>query len=352
MNTLNYIGCKHTLFNTLLSVFKQNIPDMKNLTFLDLFAGTGTVGFNIQEYIKTCDANDLELYSYIINFALLKCNYSEELSELLKKCNELVMKEGLIYNNFSPTETCERMFFTNDNAKKADAIREFIETEYKENRINIYQYNFLLASLLVSIDKVANTSAVYGAYLKAYKASALKPLLLKPIHIKTDIDINSENMVYNELAETFAEPNSKYYDIIYVDPPYNQRQYSGNYSPLNYIAEYNKDVVLKGKTGLIENYNKSKFSKKTDIKNTFENLISGLNCKHLIISYNSEGLLSMDEFKKILIKKGAIKLYIIKYAKFKAQQNVEEKYVEEYLWVVNTSIKSHLIEEIEIELIK
>ena len=173
MNTLNYIGCKHTLFNTLLSVFKQNIPDMKNLTFLDLFAGTGTVGFNIQGYTKTCDANDLELYSYIINFALLKCNYSEELSELIKKCNELVMKEGLIYNNFSPTETCERMFFTNDNAKKADAIREFIETEYKEKRINKSQFNFLLASLLVSIDKVANTSSVYGAYLKQYKTSAL-----------------------------------------------------------------------------------------------------------------------------------------------------------------------------------
>ena len=350
MNTLNYIGCKHTLLNTILGVFQENIPDMKNASFLDLFAGTGTIGFNVQKLTKSCDANDLELYSYIINFALLKCNYNEELSELIKKCNELSMKEGLIYNNFSPTETCERMFFTNDNAKKADAIREFIETEYKENRINIYQFNFLLASLLVSIDKVANTSAVYGAYLKAYKASALKPLALKAIHTKTDI--NPENTVYNGLAEVFSEPNAKHYDIIYMDPPYNQRQYSGNYSPLNYIAEYNKDVVLKGKTGLIENYNKSKFSKKTDIKNAFDSLISGLNCKYLIISYNSEGLLSMDEFKKILIKKGAVKLYIIKYAKFKAQQSVQEKYVEEYLWIVNTSIKSRLIEEIEIELIK
>lgn len=350
MNTLNYIGCKHTLLNTLISVFQENILDMKNSSFLDLFAGTGTVGFNVQGYTKTCDANDLELYSYIINFALLKCNYNEELSELIKKCNELSMKEGLIYNNFSPTETCERMFFTNENAKKADAIREFIETEYKENRINIYYFNFLLASLLVSIDKVANTSAVYGAYLKAYKASALKPLLLKPIHTKTDI--NPENIVYNELAETFSKSDAKYYDIIYMDPPYNQRQYSGNYSPLNYIAEYNKDIVLKGKTGLIENYNKSHFCKKTDIKNTFDSLISGLNCKYLIISYNSEGLLSMNEFKNILVKKGKVKLYIIKYAKFKAQQNVEEKYVEEYLWVVNTSIKSQLIEEIEIELIK
>jgi len=350
MNTLNYIGCKHTLLNTLLGVFQENIPDMKKSSFLDLFAGTGTIGFNVQKLTKLCDANDLELYSYVINYALLKCNYNEELSKLIKQCNELDMKEGLIYNNFSPTENCERMFFTNENAKKADAIREFIETEYKENRIDIYQFNFLLASLLVSIDKVANTSAVYGAYLKEYKTSALKTLLLKPIHIKTDI--NPENTVYNELAEVFSEPDAKHYDIIYVDPPYNQRQYSGNYSPLNYIVEYNKDIVLKGKTGLIENYNKSKFSKKTDIKNTFDSLISGLKCKYLFISYNSEGLLSMDEFKKILVKKGAVKLYIIKYAKFKAQQNVEEKYVEEYLWVVNTSIESQLIEEIEIDLIK
>lgn len=350
MNTLNYIGCKHTLLNTLLEVFKENIPNMKSLTFLDLFAGTGTIGFNVQGLTKSCDANDLELYSYLINFALLKCNYSEELSKLIQKCNELDIKEGLIYDNFSPTETCERMFFTNDNAKKADAIRQFIQEEYLKARITKNQFNFLLASLLVSIDKVANTSSVYGAYLKQYKTSALKQLLLKPIHTKTDI--NPENMVYNELAETFSETDSEYYDIIYVDPPYNQRQYSGNYSPLNYIAEYNKDIVLKGKTGLIENYNKSKFCKKTDIKNTFDSLICGLKCKYLIISYNNEGLLSMNEFKKILVKKGAVKLYIIKYAKFKAQANVEKKYVEEYLWVVDTSINSELIEEIEIDLIK
>ena len=106
MNTLNYIGCKHTLLNTLLSVFQANISDMKNSSFLDLFAGTGTVGFNLQKYTKSCDANDLELYSYIINFALLKCNYSEELSELIKKCNELVMKEGLIYNIASDAKSC------------------------------------------------------------------------------------------------------------------------------------------------------------------------------------------------------------------------------------------------------
>ena len=77
MNTLNYIGCKHTLFNTLLYVCKENINDIKNKTFMDLFAGTGIVGFHMLNHFKICSANDLEYYSYIINYALLKCNYTE-----------------------------------------------------------------------------------------------------------------------------------------------------------------------------------------------------------------------------------------------------------------------------------
>ena len=54
MNTLNYIGCKHTLFNTLLSVCKENINDIENKSFMDLFAGTGIVGFNMQNSFKSC----------------------------------------------------------------------------------------------------------------------------------------------------------------------------------------------------------------------------------------------------------------------------------------------------------
>lgn len=350
MNTLNYIGCKHTLFNTLLNVCTENIADMKNKSFMDLFSGTGVVGFNMLDKFKSCHANDLEYYSFVINYALLKCKYSENIKIQLEICNKLEMVDGLIYENFSPSKSSERMFFTSNNARKTDAIRQYLNIKKELNEITEEEFYFLLASLLVSVDKVANTSCVYGAYLKEFKKSSLKDIIIKPIH--TRITTNELNCVHNGLAENFANPESNYYDVIYMDPPYNQRQYSANYSPLNYIAQYNEDIVLKGKTALINNYNKSNFCKKTEVKKTFTELINGIKCNYLIISYNNEGLLSIEEFKKILINKGSVKLYKIQYSKFKAQSSVDKKFVEEYLWVIDTTKKSEFIVEIDIEMIK
>ena len=108
---------------------------------------------------------------------------------------------------------------------------------------------------------------------------------------------------------------------------------------------------VKGKTGLIENYNKSSFCKKGDVVKTFISLITGLRCKYLIISYNNEDLISMEEFKKIVMKKGFVKLYKIQYNKFKAQKTVTEQYVEEYLWVIDC-FQGSGFEEIETTLIK
>ena len=349
MNTLNYIGCKHTLFNTLLKVCKENITDTKDKTFMDLFSGTGVIGYNMSQHFKLCDANDLEYYSYVINYALLKSVYTEKIKNIIVICNKLDMVEGLIYKNFSPNPDSERMFFTNNNAKKTDAIRQYIQTQLEMKIISEQEFYFLLASLLVSIDKVANTSCVYGAYLKQFKKSALKDIVLVPIHIRTDL--NEGNNVFNGLAEKFSEPESRYYDVVYMDPPYNQRQYSANYSPLNYIAHYDQEIVLKGKTALIDNYNKSDFCKKTEVKKSFRNLISGINCKYLIISYNNEGLLSSEEFKTILLNKGFVKLYKIKYSKFKAQKKVEKDFVEEYLWVVDTTKIGEFV-EIDTEMVK
>jgi adenine-specific DNA-methyltransferase len=350
MNTLNYIGCKHTLFNSILSVCQENIADMTNKTFMDLFAGTGTVGFNMTNYFKITNANDLEYYSYVINYALLKCNYTEKIQNIIDVCNGLkTLVEGLVYNNFTLNPDCERMFFTNENAKKTDSIRQYIQRLFEFEEITQSEFYFLLASLVVSIDKVANTSCVYGAYLKEFKKTAVKPLILQPIHTKTEI--NDENNVYNELAESLVKLDNQYYDVIYMDPPYNHRQYSANYSPLNYIALYDESIVLTGKTALIENYNKSDFCKKREVKQVFTNLIRDVRCNYIILSYNNEGLLDIEEIKKILLSKGFVKLYKIKYTKFKAQQKVDKKFVEEYIWVVDTTKTGSLIVEIEMELI-
>ena len=348
MNTLNYIGSKHTLFKTILNVCTENIPQTSNLTFMDLFAGTGTVGFNMQNHFKSVCANDLEYYSFIINCALLNCNYSQKLQNIINDCNAftdsntILNGEDLIYKNYSPNDTSERLFFTNDNAKKCDAIRNHIEKLFKHSKeITKEEYQFLLASLIVSTDKIANTTSVYGAYLKQYKKSALKPLIMIPIHKKTDINVVN-NKVFNVLAESITVDS----DVVYIDPPYNQRQYASNYSPLNYIAQYDSKIVLTGKTGLMSDYNKSIFCKKPMVKLAFTQLIKNVKSRYIIISYNNEGLLDIETLKTILKEKGDIKLYKIQYNKFKAQQSVTKKHTEEYLWFIDTEKKNGDIEEI------
>lgn len=346
MNTLNYIGSKHTLCPILANIIESQLPNLNELSFLDMFAGTGSVGFKFQYLTNNCSSNDLEYYSYVINNALIKSPYSNKLQQIIDKCNDLEGIDGLVYTNYSENKHCERMFFTSENARKCDAIRVYIEELKNTDKININEYYFLLASLIVSMDKVANTSCVYGAYLKEYKKSSLKPLVVIPIHKKTDINHNVNN-VYNMSAEELSSQDI-YYDVVYMDPPYNQRQYSANYCPLNYIAKYDTNIVLKGKTGTIDGYNKSGFCSKSKVYDSFKVILDNMKCKYIFISYNNEGLLSYDELVDLLSSYGELKLYKIPYKKFKAQKNVSGDTVYEYLWFINkTKSTSNIIEEIE-----
>lgn len=345
MNTLNYIGSKHTLCPLLTKIINEEIPKLSDKSFLDMFSGTGSIAFKFQDITNNCYANDIEYYSFVINNALIKCQYSIKLQTILDECNCLEGVEGLIYKNYSENDSCDRMFFTAENAKKCDAIRIYIEELKNNETIIIDEYYFLLASLIVSMDKVANTSCVYGAFLKQYKKSSLKPLTVVPIHTKTNVK-TEKNMVYNLSAEELSKLDT-FYDVVYMDPPYNHRQYSANYCPLNYIAFYDSEIKLNGKTGIIDGYNKSNFCSKIKVKDSFKTILDNLKCNYIFISYNNEGLLSCDELKELLSSYGELKLYKIPYKKFKAQKSVTGDTVFEYLWVLNKTTTSSFIEEIE-----
>lgn len=143
------------------------------------------------------------------------------------------------------------MYFSDFNARKCDAIRITIEEWLKHGKINEHEYFFLLGSLLNSIDKYANTASVYGAYLKTLKKSALKEMKLVALPIMKG---NVECKVYNEdISELIKNVSG---DILYLDPPYNSRQYCSNYHLLETIARYDNPQI-KGKTGL-RDYSRSK----------------------------------------------------------------------------------------------
>lgn len=298
---MNYIGSKKTLLPFIYETIKNNSNDLKNKIFCDLFSGTSIISSFFKDKTKKIISNDLEYYSFV-----LSRNYIQN-NDLFEIPFVSCQKEDFIYNNYCLGSGSERMYFSDENGKFIDGIREQIE-QYKNNE-NLYY--FLLCSLIESADKVANTASVYGAFLKKIKKTAGEKIKFIPYQPSC----GNKGDVYQEDANTLIK-NIKG-DILYLDPPYNTRQYGSNYHILNTIAFY-KEFKPAGKTGL-PLYNKSKYSSKVNAEETFEDLIHNANFQDIYISYNNEGIINMNRFKNILEKYGNYELYIFDgYKRFKA----------------------------------
>jgi adenine-specific DNA-methyltransferase len=339
---LNYIGSKLSLLNFIEHIITTYINNIK--VFGDLFSGTCSVShyFN-QHYNWKIINNDCEFYSYVIARAMLVSSYNEKLSKIIENINQLDGADGLIVKHYSPKGN--RLYFTLDNARKIDAIRIYIQTLLDKNEISGDEYMFLLASLLESADKVANVSCVYGAFLKKFKKSSLKPLTIVPIH-KIENKKLHPNQVFNKNVIDLLDNDIKF-DVVYLDPPYNQRQYGANYFVLNYIANY-KEIEIKGITGIPVNYYKSPFCSKTEVENSIKITLNKINSRYILISYNNEGLLNINQFQQLCSEFGNLKTFVKSYKKFKAQQSVKTMTTYEYIHLIDTENKNNTIETIEI----
>ena len=311
---MNYIGSKHKLSSFLKSEIINTVGnDLSQLTFCDLFAGTGIVGRNFKPLVKQVIANDIEFYSYVLNRNYIGNTTSLKMNNHIDLLNNLEGKDGFIFQQYCENGSENRLYFSAENGRKIDAIRQQIETWKNVDEINEDEYFFLLASLIESADKVANTASVYGAYLKQLKKTAQKPLKLVPA---TFILTAGSHQVYNENGNDLIH-NIKG-DILYLDPPYNARQYGSNYHLLTTIAKYDT-FIPKGKTGL-RDYVRSSYCKKNEVKNSFEELIKNANFNYIFVSYNNEGLMSEDEVKTIMMKYGSYSLKTTNYQRFKADK--------------------------------
>ncbi|WP_336184705.1 DNA adenine methylase [Fusobacterium polymorphum] len=312
---MNYIGSKLSLKSfikdTILGISKI---DSENKVFADLFAGTGVIGSEFKKMGYKVIANDIQHYSYILNKHFIENNSPMNI-ELIEHLNSLEGKEGFIYNNYCMGSGSERNYFSDFNGKKCDAIRQELEKLYKNKEIDEHQYNYFLASLINSIDKHANTASVYGAFLKSLKKSAVKDFELELLPI---IDGNKDGKVYNEDINILIKEIKG--DILYLDPPYNARQYSANYHLLETISKYDNPII-KGKTGLRDYSNqKSKFCSKLQVNQVFEELISDADFKYIFLSYNDEGLMSLETIKKIMEKYGEYQCFTTDYKRFRADK--------------------------------
>jgi adenine-specific DNA-methyltransferase len=311
---MNYIGSKHKLSGFIFDSVTEVVgEDLSQKTCCDLFAGTGIVGRTFKPHVKKLISNDIEFYSYVLNRNYIGIGKEISSEERITQLNALEGKKGFVFEEYSKGGKAGRNYFTSENGQKIDAIRSQIESWKQASEINEDEYYHLLTALLEGADRIANTASIYGAYLKKIKASAARQILLKPSEIKTTKNIHE---VYQEDSNTLIKRISG--DVLYLDPPYNARQYGANYHILNTIAKYDT-FVPKGKTGL-PNYYKSDYCSKKQIKNAFAQLIEDAQFPYIFLSYNNEGLMSPLEVRSIMDRFGKYSLVTKQYRRFKADK--------------------------------
>ena len=319
---MNYIGSKYSLLDFIDSTIKEIAGEnLSDLTFCDIFAGTGIVGRYYKTKVRKVISNDWEYYSYVLNRNYIgnhrEITDKEEYIDILNQLSGI--ENGFIYTQYCLGGGNSRQYFSDENGKKIDAVRVQIEKWRNNGQIADDLYYFLLCSLIESADKCANTASVYGAFLKKLKKTAQKPLVITSANFQFN---HNEHEIYNEDANELIKKIEG--DILYLDPPYNSRQYGANYHMLNTIAEY-KPFTPKGKTGLRE-YRKSSYCSKALVKESFENLIRDSKFRYIILSYNNEGIMSLETIKNIMSQYGHYQIFQKKHQRFQADRLENRNY--------------------------
>lgn len=337
---MRFIGGKTLILPYIIELIRKKTIDVKSIS--DVFAGSGAVSREFKNLGYNVISNDLMYFSYVLLRGTIGINSKLEyknlgISDPIDYLNRLNLSKSnvdisdcFVYQNYSPRGN--RMYFTEENAIKIDIIRMQIEKWLNESMITEDEYFYLMACLLEAVPFVSNITGVYGAYLKHWDKRALNNINMKNLEIfRNKSTVKVYNCDSNKIIENIKT------DLAYFDPPYNQRQYLPNYHVLETIAKYDNPKI-KGVTGLRDySEQKSDYCRKDSAFNAFDDLISKTRSKYIILSYNTEGILSHKEIIDILEKYGkkdSIDFKHINYRRYKNAKTNKNKNLKEVLYFV------------------
>lgn len=315
INNRRYTGSKYKLMPWIKELILEHCPEHDSL--FDVFGGTGVVTAELLDIIEDATINDFLFSNNVIYNAFFgKGKYSKKrLNAFQAKYNSIDKKS--LTDNYVSINYGDK-YFRYDDAKLIGEIREDIEQSLTEKKINKQEYYILLASLMYSFDRCANTVGHYEAYIKGKEIRTEFVFeLVEPY--ETDKKITIFRTDSNELASKIKA------DIAFIDPPYNSRQYSRFYHVLETITKWDKPV-LAGTAMKPPEENMSDYCRNTAPK-AFADLISKLNVKYIVVTYNntydsksssSRNKITLEQIKEILEAKGQTEIYEKSYHRFNA----------------------------------
>ena len=347
---MRYIGNKTRLLPFILRTIGR--LGIRPGTAHDAFAGTAAVGRALKASGWRVASSDLMSYSHVFQQAYVVARSVPSVRELARQDPDVrraireaprdpllsprgnallavgahlasgrAAEAGFITRHFSPMG--DRMYFTEANATRIDAARRALHDWHVQGWIGDDAYYVFLAALIEGADRVANTAGVYAAYIKSWQPNARRALAIVPELPSTGPRGAS---AHRADATTLAGELGRI-DLLYIDPPYNARQYAGYYHVPEIIARgwFDGDVTLRGKTGLLaSDGQRSAWCSPRRVRTALRELLAATGARDVLVSYNSEGLLPDAELRATLAEHsvdGKVRRFSKGYRRYRADSD-------------------------------
>jgi len=308
---MRYFGSKTSTIETLYELLSQREP---RGTFCDPFGGIGTVGSYFRSKGYCVWSGDILTFPYYFQVSKIKFDYKSSFKKVINKLCLRNLKGIIDHLNFvcpkkgwfSEEYSGNRKFFTNKNGERIEACRQEI-LKWSENRLlTDDEHAVLLASLIDSMDKVANTAGTYYAYLKNWHRKALKDFEFKLV---LPTEFGNNGFCFKENASSLIKRG--HFDILYLDPPYNSRSYAHYYHLPETIA-LEKNPEVHGKSGIpVDIFTHSEYNSSGKAADALIDLLSNARFNLLAFHYADNGIIPEKEIRNILSFYGYVEDFII-----------------------------------------
>lgn len=308
--TFRYLGSKSRLIDQIVEYMP---PPKDGAFFVDAFCGTGVVAEAAAKLGWNVRIND-NLYSAVISAGARLISKKQAAFKRLGgyesaiyRLNSAPPKKGFIWREYSPAsyDFCgiERRYFTETNAARIDAMRDLIADWRDSGSIDELEERLLIADLFGALNRVANIAGTFGCFLSKWTTQSQGEIAVRCRELK-EKTVRVEAVV----GDVFDVPNRSQ-DVVYLDPPYTKRQYASYYHILETVAIGDRPKV-EGVAGLRPwKELASDFCYKTRALKTLSNLVNSLKAEKILLSYSSEGHISMPDMKVELSKAGKSTMY-------------------------------------------
>ena len=293
---IKYLGSKRTLVPTIVDLIRS-LPEVNSV--LDVFSGTARVGHGLKGAGFQVIANDHNTYAATLARCYVQADrerWSDEATKLIDELNQLGPKPGYFTETF-----CEKSrFFQPKNGAKVDAIREQIDAWSLPPELEA----ILLVSLMEAADRVDSTCGVQMAYLKRWAPRAHNALELRLPELLERPKAGACKALQGEAIEAVRVVQA---DVAYLDPPYNQHSYLGNYHIWESLVLWDKPEVYGVACKRVDvKERKSPFNAKREAMGAMGALIEATRAPHIIVSFNNEGYITREEMESLLASRGEV----------------------------------------------